>query len=45
MYMTPSPYPIDYKFIIEQIQAALKRRYPDNKHQLPLWISIPIAEE
>ncbi|EFO21989.1 CK1/TTBK protein kinase [Loa loa] len=45
MYMTLSPYPIDYKFIIEQIQAALNRRYPNYKHELPSWLALPIAEE
>ncbi|MCP9261274.1 Tau-tubulin kinase 1 [Dirofilaria immitis] len=45
MYMTLSPYPIDYKFIIEQIQAALNRRYPTSKHELPSWLALPIAEE
>lgn len=43
--MTLSPYPIDYKFIIEQIQDALKRRFPNSKHELPSWIALPIAEE
>lgn len=44
MYMTSSPYPVDYKFIIEQIQEALKRRFPDHKNELPSWLALPIAE-
>ncbi|VDN07746.1 unnamed protein product [Thelazia callipaeda] len=45
MYMTLSPYPIDHKLIIEQIQASLKRRFPNSKHELPPWLALPIAEE
>ncbi|VDK27986.1 unnamed protein product [Gongylonema pulchrum] len=45
MYMTLSPYPVEHRLIIEQVQAALKRRYPGDKRELPPWLALPIAEE
>ncbi|VDM42754.1 unnamed protein product [Toxocara canis] len=45
MYMTVSPTIIDYKYIIEQFQGAIRRRFPQQKRELPHWANIPLAEE
>lgn len=45
MYLTVSQTPLDYKYIIEQFQNAIQRRFPETKRELPMWATIPMAEE
>ncbi|VDK59065.1 unnamed protein product [Anisakis simplex] len=45
MYLTISPTPLDYKYVVDQFQNAIQRRFPEQKRELPDWAAIPLAEE